>query len=345
MIKKLYLEITDKCNLDCTICYRKSWNAIFSDMEPSILQKIHHEVLSIPTIKTIVLGGIGEPAFAPGIHEAIERFKDYNLTITTNGTLMDSQLMALMVTHVDTLTISVDGLESRYLDIRGTELNRVTENIIALNRLKVELGRNTPHINLQFVASTDNIDDLLGVIDLASSLRINKVIVSNLLPQSDENADKIMYRRYENKKMKDFFNKVRNYSFRRGVGLDLPNYELKTERRCTFIEQDAAYVTASGDVVPCYRFSHEYDEFVFGRKKRVYRHTFGNVTAHTLQEIWDSKEYKDYRDMVFYNLSPSCIDCDLVEGCELVKDSDQDCYGFSPSCADCLWSRKLIVCP
>lgn len=141
------------------------------------------------------------------------------------------------------------------------------------------------------------------------------------------------------------FHKVVSYAFRKGIKLTLPNCELKTERRCGFIDDGATFVAASGEIVPCYRLSHTYQEYVFGRRKTVFRHSFGNLHEKGLREIWESKEYKSFRESVDNNKYPSCTDCDLVEWCDLAKDTTTDCYTASPSCADCLWTRRFVICP
>ncbi len=345
VIRKLYIELTNRCNLNCTICYRKSWSNTFADMSSDIFYKLWEDIRNCRQIKEIVLGGIGEPTFSPLICEAIEKLKEYHLTITTNGTLMDDELMDRMIKYVDVVTVSIDGLDKKFKDIRGAELSRVIDNLKKLNEVKEKQKSQRPIINIQFVASMDSMEDIFGVIDLASSLKSNTVLVSNLIPQSEKNANKILYKKYENKKMKDLFDRIRNYSFKRGISLIFPNCELKTERRCNFIDESTTFVCANGDVVPCYRFSHGYKEYIFGREKQVYKYSFGNVNEKALGEIWNSKEYVDFRRTVYNNLYPSCIDCDLVEGCDMAKDTEVDCYGVSPSCGDCLWARKFIICP
>lgn len=50
-------------------------------------------------------------------------------------------------------------------------------------------------------------------------------------------------------------------------------------------------------------------------------------------------------ERVYNNRYPSCLDCDLVDGCDFVRTSEYDCYAIKPSCADCLWSRRFAICP
>ncbi|MEM0151284.1 MAG: SPASM domain-containing protein, partial [Thermoplasmata archaeon] len=101
-----------------------------------------------------------------------------------------------------------------------------------------------------------------------------------------------------------------------------------------------------GEVIPCYRFLHEYPEFIFKRKKIVKRFSFGNIKEKSLMEVWESIEYRKFRWIVKSSLYPSCIDCVFSRnGCHFVGDTTIDCEGNSPSCGDCLWSRRLILCP
>lgn len=88
LLKKLYLELTDKCNLNCKMCYRKSWEQNFCDMKDDLLIKLVNELKTHTKLKEIVIGGIGEPTFSKNFKMALELLKDYKLTVTTNGTLM-----------------------------------------------------------------------------------------------------------------------------------------------------------------------------------------------------------------------------------------------------------------
>lgn len=344
-LKKLYLELTNRCNLECSICYRRSWNEKLQDMDIDLYRKVRNEAFESESMKTVVLGGIGEPTCSPLIGNALEDFARYDLTLTTNAVYLEQNLLNSIVKYAKLVMISIDGLYENFSKIRGAKLESVLENISRINDLKKKYGKNTPYIGIQFVISRDNIEDIFKLIDLANCLNVHILVLSNLLPQTGENAGKILYTRYENKEMKLLYKKILSYSNRKGVNIHFPNYELKTERRCSFIEEDAMFISVSGEAVPCYRLSHSYKEFVFGREKTVLIHSFGNAKDKSLKEIWESKEYESFRNMVGNNKYPSCIDCDLVEGCDMVKDTSTDCYAGSPSCADCLWSRKITICP
>ncbi|WP_051569186.1 tungsten cofactor oxidoreductase radical SAM maturase [Alkaliphilus transvaalensis] len=344
-IKKIYLELTDRCNLNCTICYRRSWDKAFQDMEDETLNKVLENIKNLEGLEEIVLGGIGEPTYYHNIEGVLEELKNYNLHVTTNGTLLKDSLINKLVETTSNITISVDGVEEYYQNIRGVPLNGVIEGIKKIQSLKKAKGKTQPNIYLQFVSSKENIESLFQVIDLGKELDCKGVVISSLIPQTIENKDKILYSINENKEMKELWHKVRNYGLRKGVSIYLPETHLKTERRCNFIDHITTYITAAGDIIPCYRLSHDYEEYVFGRKKQVKKYSFGNIKEDTLLDIWNCRAYQQFRYMVHNNLYPSCMDCDLVEGCEFPKTTEDDCYGCQPSCADCLWGRKLVVCP
>lgn len=343
-IKKLYLELTNRCNLNCSMCYRKAWHQETVDMSPEVLKRCLEQIDLLPSIKEIVLGGIGEPTFFPQVENVMHILKDKYITLTTNGTIMHESMVDTIVETVDNVVISMDGMSEVFYSIRQFSLDQIILNIKAINEAKKQRKSQTPLISFQMVISKTNKDEILQVIDLAASLNVSKVILSNIMPATKEDEALVLYTRYENEEIKKLFLRVQNHAEVRGVAVKRPEYQLKTERRCKSITEDATMVTASGDIVPCYRLAHESTEFVFGRGKEIIAHSFGNIIENSLKEIWDSSSYTSFRKTVIDNHYPSCIDCDLVDGCDMVRSTAFDCYGLMPSCADCLWSRGITYC-
>jgi len=93
-IERLYLELTNRCNLSCEMCYRQDWNEPLGDMSKEILSSIEGEVAAFPDLKEVILGGIGEPTIAYNFHQAVELFASrYEVTVTTNGITLDETLV------------------------------------------------------------------------------------------------------------------------------------------------------------------------------------------------------------------------------------------------------------
>jgi len=347
-LRKLYLELTSRCNLDCSMCYRRTWSDGEADMAPELFGSIKKQILGPEGPGIIVLGGIGEPSVSPLFIDALEAFggrQGRELIVTSNGAGYSDQLVEAVARRVDLLMVSIDGMDSTYGQLRGASLRETVSTIERVNAARARAGLAGSNIGIQFVLSRDNAADAAGVVELAADLRAGVVVLSHLLPQTPGQDATVLYGRTADDDAKRLFAKLASTAWHRGLKLVLPRLELKTERYCSFVENDAAVVTAGGAVAPCYRLAHAYPEFVLGRRKDVLAHSFGDALKTPLSAIWDDAAYAGFRHTVFSNRYPSCLDCDLVDGCDLCRDTSADCHAGSPSCADCPWSRGFTLCP
>jgi len=348
MLRKLYIELTSRCNLDCSMCYRRTWSDGEADMAPELFDYIKSQVLGPDGPGTVVLGGIGEPSVSPLFMDALEALggrQDRELIVTSNGAGYDDRLVEAVARRVDLLMVSIDGMDGTYGRLRGAPLGETVSTIERVNAARARAGLPGSNIGVQFVLSRDNAADAEAVVELAADLRAKVVVLSHILPQTPEQDASVMYGLTADPDAKRLFAVLASRAWRRGLTLQLPRLELKTERYCSFIENDAAVVTADGAVAPCYRMAHAYPEYVLGRRKDVLAHSFGNAAETPLAAIWAEAAYAGFRHTVFTNRYPSCLDCDLVDGCDLCRDTSADCHAGTPSCADCPWSRGFTLCP
>lgn len=343
-IEKICIELTDACNLQCEMCYRKSWKGFKGHMQPELLEKLIAEIEGFDPKPEVVLGGIGEPTMYPGFEDLLHRLEGFELTLTTNGTTINDSLAKAVVERVSKLVISIDGNEESYERIRGFGLKKLKQHIELINHHKKRVASKTPELLIQMVISKQNIEEVPYLIKLASELGASQLILSNLLPASEQDEAEILYTQGDAQEQRRKMSQLRNQAMRFGLTLQLTEVKLKTDRRCRFIENATVVVNSGGEVVPCYRFAHEGKEVIFGRAKQLRAHGFGNLENKELKTIWDTKEYRHFRAMVMGNRYPSCPDCDLADGCDFVNNSEADCYGNMPSCADCLWARNIVYC-
>lgn len=347
-MKKLYLELTSRCNLDCSICYRRSWTDAPADMDEATVAALLTQAASSETLRSVVLGGMGEPSASPRFLRALGALggrPGRELIVTSNGLGYDESMVAAVAGSVDLLAVSIDGLESGYRRIRGAELGEAVSTMRRVGEERRRLGLAGSNLGLHFVLSRDNASEALGVLELAASLRARSMTVSHLLAQSEEQAAGAMYGRIAPPEARRLFDALRSRALRLGLSLTLPRLELKTERPCPFIEDEAMVVTADGLAAPCYRLAHSYPEYFLGRRKAVLAYGFGDATSESLASIWNAGAYRAFRAVIYSGRYPSCPDCDLVDGCDLVRDTSADCHSGSPSCADCPWARGFTLCP
>jgi len=347
--RKLYIEATTGCNLHCQTCIRNVWDDPESQMSMATFQRVVDGLEGLPDLERIVLTGFGEPLTHPRILDMIEMVRGRGLAVTvgSNGLLLTAGMARdLIRLGVDRLVISVDGVKPEtYADVRGAMLSEVLSNIRALNEAKSQLGSLVPALGIEFVVLKSNLAELPELTGLASRLNAARVLVSNVLPYTEQMRGEILYGYEPRPPFKSGGWPIRADAWVMWGTLELPNMHWGAERRCRFVQDRAIVVGWDGAVSPCYALSHNYGYFaVDGKRKQVSRYILGNVNERSLAEIWTSEEFVLFRSEVRAFHFPSCPDCDLRESCDL-REQNEGCWGWNPSCADCLWAQDIVRCP
>ena len=339
-LRRLYVEITNRCNLSCRMCFRSSWEEKDGDMSPELFRKLMNQAESFPMMEEVFFGGIGEPTIHPDFIELVEEAsKRYRVAFSTNGILMDKIAEEIVRLGVDRVYFSLDCIPPAYSEIGHADSQRIIDAITLLDQTKEELNSRKPTIGVEFVVTRENVSHLPHLPELRK-IGVAEVIISNIIPTSKETVNAAIYGEGENGYVDEFIRKCF-----KGPKYVLPEFKIRTERRCEFVKRKSAVVRWDGSVAPCYRLLHSYKEYILGREVKVVSHTFGNVKGETLENIWLKDEYVMFRYVVDNSLYASCIDCKLAEGCYFSATTQSDCFGNSPSCGDCLWSRRIVICP
>ena len=149
MYKKIYLEITNNCNLSCDFCIKNKRNKIFMDLNEFklILNKLKGYT------KYLYFHLLGEPLIHPNINEFIDLgSKNFNINITTNGYLInrikdnknirqinislhsyDIKYNISLDKYMNNIFDSIDKLkETTYISFRIWIKNKYTKDIIKL---------------------------------------------------------------------------------------------------------------------------------------------------------------------------------------------------------------------
>ena len=347
-VRKVYLEATTRCNLNCATCVRNVWEEPEGDMDEETFGRLLEQMRALPELKEVDIGGYGEPFYHPRIMGMLRKIKalGVGVTMSTNGLLIGERAEEL-IGLVDRLVVSIDGVKPEtYEGIRrGSSLPRVLANIAELNEAKRRRGSALPRIGIEFVAMRRNADELPALLELADSIGASFIIITNLLPHTEEMMEEVLYSRDGDARLPVPIGwPVKSGDWLLWGVMELPRMSWGAERRCRFIAGKALVVGWDGGVSPCYALMHSYPYYIFGRRKQVTRYTFGNVRESTLAEIWTSEEYIKFRAQVRNFRFPSCVDCDLRETCDL-RENNEGCWGWNPSCADCLWAQDIVRCP
>lgn len=348
-VRKLYIEPTTACNLQCSTCIRNVWDDPIAAMKQETFEHIVASLSSLPDLKRVIFTGFGEPLTHPRILDMIAaiRERDIAVTVGSNGLLLTPQMTRELVRlGVDRLVVSVDGVKPEtYEEVRGADLGKVLENLHRLNEIKQEMNTLLPALGIEFVALKSNYKELDKLTNLAMQLQASRVLVSNVLAYTEEMKSEILYGYEPQEPFKSSGFPVQTGAFIAWGNLELPHMHWGAERRCRFVNDRATVVGWDGGVAPCYALSHNYSYYAIdGRKKNVTRYVLGNVNDSSLAEIWMSEDYTRFRSEVLIFHFPSCPDCDLRDTCDL-RELNEGCWGWNPSCADCLWAQDIVICP
>ena len=132
-----------------------------------------------------------------------------------------------------------------------------------------------------------------------------------------------------------------------GLELLLPNQLALASRSCPFIEEEAVFIAASGNIVPCHFLRHACSYRVLGEVVQVRPRVFGNLHRQSLEEVWRSEAYRSFRNEAGqYGYAP-CWNCSQGPCSSLVNDRGDyanDCYGSQVPCGHCQWNLGGIRC-
>jgi MoaA/NifB/PqqE/SkfB family radical SAM enzyme len=367
-LNKLYIEITNRCNLSCQMCVQRAWDEPLGDMSLETFSDLMTQITDFTEPPIIHLGGFGEPMTHPDFLEIVRRAKatGAKVEITTNGTLLTKDLaVALLALGLDRLVVSMDGVTpASYGDIRvNGNFNQVVENLRHLFRLKLRKATRhaDPQVAIAFVAMQSNIADLPELPSLATHIGATSIQVSNVIPHTPEMEREILYEKalnacayHESLWLVDLslpkidFNDATLNSLQRiyksHASLRLMNTSLSARNDyCRFAQDGYAAIRWDGEVSPCLSLLHDHPEYIRGHRKDVTHHTLGNIKQQCLPALWEGTEFVVFRARTReFPYSP----CTTCGGCQSFAQNYDDCSDNRfPTCGGCLWAQGIIECP
>ena len=369
MLKRVYVEATNKCNLTCSTCMRNVWDVNYGHMSEVTFERILSGLETVADKPEIFLGGYGEPLSHPGILRLIERAKQHGhrVSLITNGILLNERMIRQLIElDLDMLWVSLDGASPEcYTDVRlGNALPTVLTNLNQLRTQKYQKfgGSNWsghPKLGIAFVAMRRNIHDLREVIRLGTRLGAIEFSISNVLAHNTELLAENLYMRS--------LDQVAGQEFRPLIHLPLMDMQPDTMKslaevlkdlyrlewtgstlnrntaQCPFIERGSLAVRWDGKVSPCLPLLYTHRHFLDERERTSREHFVGDVHENDLSDIWNESAYKELRKRLQdFDFSP----CTYCNSCEMASENAEDCFGnVHPTCGGCLWARGLIRCP
>ncbi|MBS7640666.1 MAG: radical SAM protein [Candidatus Bathyarchaeia archaeon] len=187
----LQVEVTNKCNFNCYMCIRRFWNANLMDLNLNLYERALSSISKY--LKRIVLYGFGEPLINPNFIEMLRiardiLSKDSEIIVSTNGSMLNPTLFEKMARiGVDNILFSVDTVDACKLKCirEGAEPRTVLNNLYTAAKIK-RRNRDRPKLGVEVVLMKSNFMDLPSLIEKMAEENIDYIIVSNVVPYSEE---------------------------------------------------------------------------------------------------------------------------------------------------------------
>ncbi len=364
-LRKVHVEITSHCNLDCPMCVRRGWTEKVVHMSAERFRRLVDGVADAPGQSvTLALGGFGEPLAHPEWRHlvALSRARGLRLEIVTNGVLLDADAAAAVVGEgVARVTVSIDGSDPQaYARMRGVAADRAVAAVHHLRDARRRTRRPLA-IGVAAVATRSTAASLPALLDWASDLKLDFVSIGNLVPHTEEMAREILWERA------GWASVFRAASWRpqlrvgrfdvdevtrplaaavaeRGLTFPSPSIdEGRWRNRCRFAHEGMCAVSSDGRVTPCLSLLHGHTEFINSQARRVDEFVVGHVDEAPLSALWRAPAFRAFRHRVRSFDFPPCFHCG---GCALTETNGEDCFqNPAPVCGECPWAQGIVLCP
>lgn len=254
---KIYVEITNKCNMNCSFCSKTSREDRFMTVQE--FEEIVKEISKFTSL--IALHVKGEPLLHPNLKEMLNISEKYNLkvNITTNATLLHKQLNTILTSpSIRQINISLHSAEQNGID----ENNYITNIFNAID----SICENT---NIIISYRLWNLKDL-------KNNKINQNILSKL--GSKYGIENIVEKAQKN----EFIELDKNIFLNQDIEFEWPNINrevISKTGKCYGLRNQIG-ILSNGDVVPC---CLDADADI----------CLGNIFESSLEKILETKRAKD----------------------------------------------------
>lgn len=238
--KKVYVELTTRCNLQCPMCLKFSEGSCIEegDLPLALFKKL---APSLAHTDFLVLNGIGEPLLHPNLDEMIAIARavmsaDSRIGFQSNGLLLNqARALRLLEAGLDTICLSLDSLdgdEAREHNQDGHQLSAVTKAIANLVQAREVVQRHV-RIGIEVVLQKETLHQLQDLVAWADEQHVDFIIASHLFSYDGSLTDRSLFNpnSYEATRL---FAKWAAAARAQGVNLaDLPAAQLKFSKSPT----------------------------------------------------------------------------------------------------------------
>jgi len=289
------IEPTTACNLRCPECPSglRSFTRETGNLKKDFFTKSIDELYK--NLVYLIFYFQGEPYINPDFLDMVSYANKkgiYTITSTNGHFLNDANAKKTIESGLDRMIISVDGTTQEVYENYRKEGK--LENVIAgaknVVKWKKKLNSSTPHIIFQFLVVKPNEHQIPDIYKLAEEVGVDEVKLKTAQVYDYENGNPLIptiekYSRYHKKKDGTY-----------GVKNELLNHCWKLWHACV--------ISWDGLVLPCC-----FDKDAL--------HRLGDLKKMSFKEIWQGKEYQNFRAKLLKGRDQIEICTNCTEGCKV----------------------------
>ena len=300
--RSVQIEASSNCNLRCPSCslsYEQNAGRHMSVAEfTSILDRLPAKP------DAISLNGIGEPLINPHFLELVDILAQRGIECSffTNGTLLVPRLRDAIVERMNVtfVGISCDGAHKSTFEMLRFGSKFENWKGLVKDFLAAAHGRAMRPIQtmMSTVLSRGNLCEIPDIIALAGELGFRSIHLADMMPNGSVPASMALTDEDRAKLDLPSLQKLGQ-----GLGVDVTASLVRHDKppksrfNC-FQPWEYMMVSAEGDVLPCC--------VIVGSDKAL---TMGNIFRQSFAEIWDGKEFRNFRKTTADGTNPLCAIC------------------------------------
>lgn len=300
-VEHLQIELTSRCNLNCTSCVRSHFHSQWQewDLSEMALEKI---LSSISGSTSVHLQGWGEILLRRDVPLIVSRFKQKGcrVSISSNGTVMSHDLAGKLIdAGIDSMTFSLAGSkESTHDLIRGQgSFMQTMKSIRLFASHNVGSTKKVPLV-INYLLTPENFRDLTRMVLLCRKIGV-KLLVGTHMIHVCSDTQRQMVSHIQAKDFRKYLVLAQTAALICGIRLSIPPLTAKTLPVCAKSPLEALFIGADGTVSPCVYLcpplTGGYPKLQNGEYMPNHRILLGNLNQTSLKKIWESKQSVDFR--------------------------------------------------
>lgn len=283
------IEVTSRCNMNCTFCALRSLGSSWINGDLDIQLFRNHIAPHLDLFELVYLQGWGEPLLHPDLWEMarVAKAKGCRTGFTTNGAhLGDYEIEQIFETGINLLSISFAGAcPETHTGMRTrSDWDRLLNSITNLSEQKRRLGLNTPWLEIHFLMTCTNLEELPELVRLAANLGADEIVATNLTYTPTKELDDL---RAFGPQPPEYAEALYSEAHRLAneYGLKINLYPLGIQDQvmvCDAKPQETVFINQLGEVTPCVLLGlcvqNQIPRYYFGQSKPTPRLRFGHVS-------------------------------------------------------------------